>query len=218
MRRSPSDARLVRCLGCLAPDCHAREPLVVVDRAACQRCQGADFRLVRREPGMCLSLPAACPCALFSAYEKSPDRDETTRRQPVVTFEAVHALRRITLNRPKALNSLNDEMVDLIQPQLEVRTPNLRLDERKSGVVLTNGLPCISPFATALCRTLRRATWPTSSSSRETGSTFAREEMSSVRPGFAKGHRLLTHTDLGNFYCYSHHQGTERPQDMAKRD
>ncbi|GAA6026618.1 hypothetical protein JCM8202_004510 [Rhodotorula sphaerocarpa] len=38
---------------------------------------------------------------------------------PVVTFEAVHALRRITLNRPKALNSLNDEMVDLIQPQLE---------------------------------------------------------------------------------------------------
>ncbi|GAA5978219.1 hypothetical protein JCM10908_004277 [Rhodotorula pacifica] len=38
---------------------------------------------------------------------------------PVVTFEAVHALRRITLNRPKALNSLNKEMVDLIQPQLE---------------------------------------------------------------------------------------------------
>ncbi|GAA5890979.1 hypothetical protein JCM5296_001249 [Sporobolomyces johnsonii] len=36
-----------------------------------------------------------------------------------VLFEAIHSLRKITLNRPKALNSLNDDMVDLIQPQLE---------------------------------------------------------------------------------------------------
>ncbi|GAA6061671.1 hypothetical protein JCM10212_000854 [Sporobolomyces blumeae] len=36
-----------------------------------------------------------------------------------VLFEATHSLRKVVLNRPKALNSLNDEMVDLIQPQLE---------------------------------------------------------------------------------------------------
>ncbi|KPV75729.1 uncharacterized protein RHOBADRAFT_13973, partial [Rhodotorula graminis WP1] len=36
-----------------------------------------------------------------------------------VEFEAVHALRRITLNRPKALNSLNEEMVDLVYSHLE---------------------------------------------------------------------------------------------------
>ncbi|GAA5849794.1 hypothetical protein JCM3766R1_007017 [Sporobolomyces carnicolor] len=35
-----------------------------------------------------------------------------------VLFEAEHSLRRIVLNRAKALNSLNDEMVDLILPQL----------------------------------------------------------------------------------------------------
>ncbi|GAA5837681.1 hypothetical protein JCM9279_006834 [Rhodotorula babjevae] len=38
---------------------------------------------------------------------------------PPVEFEAVHALRRITLNRPKALNSLNEEMIDLVYSHLE---------------------------------------------------------------------------------------------------
>lgn len=67
-----------------------------------------------------LPLSAACPVSLHMRRALTETNDPT-RRQPVVTFEAVHALRRITLNRPKALNSLNDEMVDLIQPQLEVR-------------------------------------------------------------------------------------------------
>ncbi|GAA5894680.1 hypothetical protein JCM6882_006657 [Rhodosporidiobolus microsporus] len=35
-----------------------------------------------------------------------------------VLVESVNALRKLTLNRPKALNSLNDEMVDLIRPAL----------------------------------------------------------------------------------------------------
>ncbi|GAA6047586.1 hypothetical protein JCM3770_001577 [Rhodotorula araucariae] len=38
---------------------------------------------------------------------------------PAVEFEAVHALRRVTLNRPKALNALNDEMIDLVHSHLE---------------------------------------------------------------------------------------------------
>lgn len=40
----------------------------------------------------------------------------------MVKFEAIHSLRKMTLNRPSALNALNSEMVALIQPQLEVRT------------------------------------------------------------------------------------------------
>ncbi|GAA5822752.1 hypothetical protein JCM11251_004366 [Rhodosporidiobolus azoricus] len=43
----------------------------------------------------------------------SPDTN-----QPPVLVESVNALRKITLNRPKALNALNDAMVDLIQPAL----------------------------------------------------------------------------------------------------
>ena len=42
--------------------------------------------------------------------------------QPVVIFEALHSLRKMTLNRPQALNSLNGEMVKLIRPQLEAST------------------------------------------------------------------------------------------------
>jgi hypothetical protein len=38
------------------------------------------------------------------------------------------------------------------------------------------------------------------------------------RPEPQEGRQRQTITDLGNFYCYSHHQGTERPQDMAKRE
>jgi enoyl-CoA hydratase/carnithine racemase len=41
--------------------------------------------------------------------------------QPVVIFEAVHSLRKMTLNRPAVLNALDSEMVSLIQPQLKVR-------------------------------------------------------------------------------------------------
>ncbi|KAK4058829.1 3-hydroxyisobutyryl-CoA hydrolase [Microbotryomycetes sp. JL221] len=36
-----------------------------------------------------------------------------------ILFEAVHSLRKITLNRPKALNTLNLEMVDAMLPALE---------------------------------------------------------------------------------------------------
>merc|ERR1711939_618628 len=36
-----------------------------------------------------------------------------------VLFEAQHSMRTVILNRPKALNSLNDEMVKLMRPQLE---------------------------------------------------------------------------------------------------
>ncbi|KAL8291820.1 hypothetical protein RQP46_002078 [Phenoliferia psychrophenolica] len=39
--------------------------------------------------------------------------------EPSVLFEAVHSLRKVTLNRPKALNTLNEDMVGLIQPQLQ---------------------------------------------------------------------------------------------------
>ncbi|GAA5979180.1 hypothetical protein JCM11641_008452 [Rhodosporidiobolus odoratus] len=39
--------------------------------------------------------------------------------QPAVLVEAVGALRRIVLNRPKALNALNEEMVDIIRPAIE---------------------------------------------------------------------------------------------------
>lgn len=36
-------------------------------------------------------------------------------------FESVQSLRKMILNRPKALNALNSEMISLIQPQLTVR-------------------------------------------------------------------------------------------------
>ncbi|BGP22673.1 3-hydroxyisobutyrate dehydrogenase [Rhodotorula toruloides] len=38
--------------------------------------------------------------------------------KPVVVVEALHAMRKLILNRPKALNSLNEEMIDLIQSNL----------------------------------------------------------------------------------------------------
>lgn len=43
--------------------------------------------------------------------------------EPSVLFEAVHSLRKVTLNRPKALNALNEDMVSLLQPQLQASGP-----------------------------------------------------------------------------------------------
>ncbi|POY76578.1 hypothetical protein BMF94_0167 [Rhodotorula taiwanensis] len=54
-----------------------------------------------------------------SPAQSAPAATSPEGNSAVVTFEAVHALRRVTLNRPKALNSLNEDMVSLIQPQLE---------------------------------------------------------------------------------------------------
>lgn len=53
-----------------------------------------------------------------SASSSSPSKPPADTPQPPVLFEAQHSLRKVVLNRPKALNSLNDEMVDLILPQL----------------------------------------------------------------------------------------------------
>ncbi|GAA5945939.1 hypothetical protein JCM1841_002063 [Sporobolomyces salmonicolor] len=53
-----------------------------------------------------------------SASNPSTSAPDEAAPAPVL-FEAVHSLRKVILNRPKALNSLNDEMVNLIQPQLE---------------------------------------------------------------------------------------------------
>ncbi|KAM0792322.1 hypothetical protein ACM66B_005006 [Microbotryomycetes sp. NB124-2] len=44
---------------------------------------------------------------------------EPTSSSDSVVFEAIHSLRKIRLNRPKALNALNLEMVDAIQPALQ---------------------------------------------------------------------------------------------------
>jgi 3-hydroxyisobutyryl-CoA hydrolase len=52
-----------------------------------------------------------------SAPSSSKPQDGSSGTAPVL-FEAEHSLRKIILNRPKALNSLNDEMVQLILPQL----------------------------------------------------------------------------------------------------
>ncbi|GAA5932987.1 enoyl-CoA hydratase/isomerase family protein [Sporobolomyces koalae] len=62
------------------------------------------------------SAPSAAP-------PSSSSTSTTTKGTPSigdapVLFEAEHSLRKVILNRPKALNSLNDEMVDLILPQL----------------------------------------------------------------------------------------------------
>ncbi|GAA5848149.1 hypothetical protein JCM8547_004423 [Rhodosporidiobolus lusitaniae] len=53
-----------------------------------------------------LSLPPFCP----------PLR---VQPQPPVLVEASGALRRLVLNRPKALNTINDEVADIIKPALE---------------------------------------------------------------------------------------------------
>ena len=50
--------------------------------------------------------------------------------QAPVQFEAVQSLRKITLNRPKAFNALSAEMVDLIQPALEVRCCSIKLSRK----------------------------------------------------------------------------------------
>lgn len=52
--------------------------------------------------------------------------------QPVVVFEAIHSLRKMTLNRPRVLNALNDEMVALIQPQLQVYFLSSNVQKRES--------------------------------------------------------------------------------------
>ncbi|BGP13734.1 hypothetical protein JCM10213_009051 [Rhodosporidiobolus nylandii] len=51
------------------------------------------------------------------AMSNAPVSPDAT--QPPVLLEAEGALRRVILNRTKALNSLNDEMVDLIKPAVE---------------------------------------------------------------------------------------------------
>ncbi|KAK4704564.1 hypothetical protein P7C70_g1644, partial [Phenoliferia sp. Uapishka_3] len=43
----------------------------------------------------------------------------TPAAEPTVLFEAVHSLRKLTLNRPRVQNALNEDMVNLIQPQLQ---------------------------------------------------------------------------------------------------
>ena len=62
-----------------------------------------------------------------SASSASPSTSSTPSSKPQdgspsstapVLFEAEHSLRKVILNRPKALNSLNDEMVELILPLL----------------------------------------------------------------------------------------------------
>ncbi|GAA6019610.1 hypothetical protein JCM11491_002822 [Sporobolomyces phaffii] len=61
-----------------------------------------------------LSTSSSRPAAPTSAA--APDSAPVA--DPPVVFEAEHSLRKVILNRPKALNSLNDAMVDLILPQL----------------------------------------------------------------------------------------------------
>lgn len=39
---------------------------------------------------------------------------------PPVLFEAVHSLRKVTLNRPKKLNTLNAEIIGPLKEQIEV--------------------------------------------------------------------------------------------------
>lgn len=53
-----------------------------------------------------------------SASTSKPQDGTPSSPDAPVLFEAEHSLRKVILNRPKALNSLNDEMVDLILPQL----------------------------------------------------------------------------------------------------
>ncbi|GAA5889452.1 hypothetical protein JCM16303_005376 [Sporobolomyces ruberrimus] len=53
-----------------------------------------------------------------SAPSPSKGQDGSSSATAPVLFEAEHSLRKVILNRPKALNSLNDEMVELILPQL----------------------------------------------------------------------------------------------------
>ncbi|GAA6029359.1 hypothetical protein JCM8097_003637 [Rhodosporidiobolus ruineniae] len=52
-----------------------------------------------------------------SAAHASPASPDA--QQPPVLVEAVGALRKLVLNRPKALNSLNDDMVDILIPAVE---------------------------------------------------------------------------------------------------
>jgi 3-hydroxyisobutyryl-CoA hydrolase len=40
--------------------------------------------------------------------------------QPAVRFESTLGLRTYVLNRPKKLNALNDEMLNLLRPKIEV--------------------------------------------------------------------------------------------------
>lgn len=60
--------------------------------------------------------------------------------KPVVVFEAMHSLRKMTLNRPQALNALDLEMIDLIQPQLKVSPPVISIGSSlRKGYILTLG-------------------------------------------------------------------------------
>lgn len=77
--------------------------------------------------------------------------------QPVVV-EAHNAMRKLVLNRPKALNSLNEEMIDLIQSNLTVRNPSTTRRRGRDGRA---DPPHLSQLAPSTRRNSKRASWPT---------------------------------------------------------
>lgn len=63
--------------------------------------------------------PAPAAASSAAAAPGAP-KAKTQAPEPPVLFEAVHSLRKVTLNRPAKLNTLNAEIVGAMKAQMEV--------------------------------------------------------------------------------------------------
>lgn len=111
--------------------------------ARTSRLMTASARLSQLSAQLSSSAPAS-----YSAPKKMTAKPSQGAAEPPVLFEAVHSLRKVTLNRPTKLNTITREMTDLLQPQMEVSP---RRPSQAGQAVLVAGLPPLAPPRSTDC-------------------------------------------------------------------